>query len=117
PLESIWAYAHFTGDWDLLKERWGLVRKLFSTPARGRWASFGCDAVAALGDEAAPSLAIARMAYKVGDVDTYNYGCYMFVRELVSQYAKQRGASYFRRHQPWHSMEFMDEQVYLASIA
>src|SRR5439155_15172411 len=58
----------------------------------------------------------ARMAYKVGDLDTYNYACYMFARELVHHYAKQRGARYFQLHQPWHSMEFMDDEVYLTCL-
>ncbi len=115
-LETLWAYAHFTGDWELLKERWDLVKKLFTTPAETRWAGFGRDAIAEMGDEAAPCLAMARMAYKVGDLDMYNYACYMFARELVHHYLKQRGAGYFRRHQPWHTMEAMDEEVYLTNL-
>ena len=115
-LETLWAYAHFTGDWDLIKERWPLVKKLFTTPAETRWVGFGRDAIAELGDEAAPCLAFARMAYKVGDMDSYNYGCQMFARELVHHWIKQRGAAYFRQHQPWHSMEWMDEEVYLTNL-
>src|SRR6266850_510909 len=65
-LETLWAYAHFTGDWDLIRERWELVKKLFCTPAETRWVSFGRDAIAEMGDEAAPCIALARMAYKVG---------------------------------------------------
>jgi hypothetical protein len=56
------------------------------------------------------------MAYRVGDMDTYDYACYLFARELAHLYAQQAGASYFRRHQPWHSMEFMDEDVYLTGL-
>lgn len=115
-LETLWAYAHYTGDWDLIKERWDLIKKLFCTPAETRWVSFGRDAIAELGDEAAPCIAMARMAYKAGDIDAYNYACYMAARELVHHYAKQRGADYFRKHQPWHSMEFMDEEVYLTNL-
>src|SRR5262249_10856397 len=36
-LETLWAYAHYTGDWDLVRERWPLVKKLFTTPAETRW--------------------------------------------------------------------------------
>ena len=115
-LETLWAYAHFSGDWDLIKQRWDLVKKLFCTPAETRWVSFGRDAIAELGDEAAPCLAMARMAYKVGDMDTYNYACYIFARELVHHYVKQRGAAYYRLHQPWHTMEVMDEEVYLTNL-
>ena len=115
-LQSLWAYAHFTGDWDLIKERWPLIRKLFCTPAEARWVSFGRDAIAELGDEAAPCIAMARMAYRVGDLDTYNYACSMTARELVHHYVKQLGAEYYRRNQPWHSMEAMDEEVYLTNL-
>jgi len=115
-LETLWAHAHFTGDWDLLKQRWDLVKKLRCTPAEASWVSFGCEPTAELCDQAAPCLAMARMAYRIGDIDTYNYACCMFVRELVQVYAKQRGADYFRRHQPWHSMEFLPGEVYLNSI-
>src|SRR5512140_1341371 len=40
----------------------------------------------------------------------------MFARELTHHYIKQRGAAYFRQHQPWHSMEEMDEEVYLTNL-
>ena len=115
-LETLWCYAHFTGDWDLPKKRWDLVRKLFCTPAETTWATFGRGSIAELGDEAAPCLAFARLAWKVGDMDSYGYGCYMFARELVHHWVKQRGAAYFRLHQPWHTMEFMPEEVYLTNL-
>ena len=115
-LETLWAYAHFTGDWDLIRERWPLIKKLFTTPAQTRWVGFARDEIAEMGDEAAPCLAMARLAYKVGDIDEYNYACQMFARELVHLWLKQRGAKYFRDHQPWHSMEAMDEEVYLTNL-
>src|SRR5947209_2593949 len=59
-LESIWAYAHFSGDWGLLKERWAIIKKIFRTRAETRWAGFGRDATAELGDEGGPCLAVAR---------------------------------------------------------
>jgi len=64
-----------------------------------------------MGDEAAPPLSMARMAYRIGDYDTY-----IFVREPVHHYVKQVGTPYFRRFQPWHSMEFMPEEVYLTNM-
>ena len=115
-LETLWAYAHFTGDWDLVAERWPMVRKLFCTPAESRWATFGCGSIAEMGDEAAPCLAMARLAYRVGDMDMYGYACYMFARELAHHWVKQRGAPFYRANQPWHSMEFMPEEVYLTGL-
>jgi hypothetical protein len=115
-METLWAYAHFTGDWDLVRQRWKMVNRLFCMPQECNWLTFGRAAIAELGDEAAPPLAYARMAYRVGDMDGYAWGCYIFARELVHHYVKQRGAEYFRLRQPWHSLEFMDEEVYLTNL-
>jgi hypothetical protein len=115
-LETLWGYAHFTGDWTLIKDRWQTVRQSFSSLTQARWVGFGRDGISELADEAGPCLAMARMAYKVGDMDTYNYACYLFARELTVQYCQEEGAKYFRLHQPWHSMEFMDEEVYLTRL-
>jgi hypothetical protein len=115
-LETLWTYSHYTNDWELIKERWDMIKKLFCTATETRWVSFGRDAIAEMGDESAPCLAYARMAYKVGDMDTYDYACYMFTRELVHHWVKQHGAQYFRLNQPWHSMEFMPEEVYLTNL-
>ena len=51
-LETVWAYAHYTGDWDLVRERWPLIKRLFCTAAETRWVSFARDAIAEMGDEA-----------------------------------------------------------------
>lgn len=111
-LESIWAYAHFTGDWDLIRERWPLIKTLFAPPAQTRWAGFGGDEITGLGDKTAPCLAMARLAWKAGDIDEYNFACQRFARELVQQWLQLRGTKYFRDHQPWHSLEAMDGEVY-----
>jgi len=115
-LETLWCYAHYTDDWDLIKQRWPLIKRLFITPFEITWKSFGREAIAEMGDEAAPPLCLARMAYKVGDADTYAFACYIFVRELVHHYIKQRGARYFRENQPYDSMELMPEEVYLTNL-
>jgi hypothetical protein len=114
--EALWVCAHFTGDWDLVKERWPRLKKHFSTPAQAHWASFGAEGIAAIGDEAAHCAAFARLAYQAGDMDAYHYGCYVFARQLTLLHLKQRGADYFHQQQPRHSMEFMDEEVFLTSL-
>jgi hypothetical protein len=115
-IEDLWVYAHFTGDWELVKERWAIVKKMFTTPAQACWPSFGAKGIGAIGDEAAHCAAFARLAYRAGDMDAYNYGCYLFARQLTLLFLKQGGADYFRHHQPWHSMEFMDEEVFLTRL-
>ena len=115
-LEPLWAYAHFTGDWELIRERWPLIRQLFKGQGNMRWAGFGSDGVVELAGQAAPSIAFARLAYQAGDMDSYHLGCQMLARELVVLFLKQRGADYFRQQQPWHSMEIMDEAVFLTRL-
>ncbi len=115
-LQTVWAYAHFTGDQALVRERWPLIHRLFTTAAQTRWVGFGRDEIAELGDEAPPALAFARLAYLAGDRESYELGCGIFARELVHHYVKQRGAGWFREQQPWHSLEAMDEDVRLTNL-
>lgn len=115
-LQTVWAYAHFTGDHALVRERWPLIRRLFTTAAQIRWVGFGRDELAELGDMAPPAAAFARLAYLAGDLDAYDYGCAVFARELVLHFVQQRGARWFREQQPWHSMEVLDEEVYLTNL-
>ena len=115
--QHIWAYAHFTGDWDIIKGHWPTLRARTSVSGELQWAGFGRAGHAGLGDGASHCAAFARLAYKVGDMDSYNYACYQFARELVHLFVKQRGADYFRQLQPWHSMEFMDDEVFLTHVS
>lgn len=114
--ESWWAYAHYTGDWELVKARWPAIRKTFRQAEGTHWVGFGRDTTLGLGEGAAACAAFARLAWQAGDMDSCNYACYLFARELVHDFLRQRGAEYFRRHQPWHSMEFMDAEVYLTGL-
>lgn len=115
-METLWCYAHYTGDWETIRERWRLIQRFFVTPYECDWKSFGRYTIAELGDEAAPPLYLARMAYQVGDVETYRFACYVFVRELVHHYIKQVGHHYFVQRQPWHSTEVMPPDVYLTNL-
>ncbi len=115
-LETLWCYAHYTGDWATLRERWSLIQRFFITPLECDWKSFGRYAIAELGDEAAPPLYMARIAYQLADTPAYRFACYVFVRELVHHYVKQVGHHYFVQRQPWHATEVMPEQVYLTNL-
>lgn len=122
----IWSYAHFTGDTSLLKDRWELIKKLDITPHESNWKGFGRGSIAEMGDEAAPPLQFARAAYLAGDIDRYNYQCYIATREFLHLFVKQRGAHYFRKLQPYHQyflervpanqIEAMPEQVYCSNL-
>jgi hypothetical protein len=100
-LQAIWAFGQYGGGWDMLSQRWGLIRRLFITPEEAGWVLFGRGAVAEMGDEAPPCSSYARMAWAVGDRDEYLFGSYMFARELVIHYVKQYGGQYFYEHQPY----------------
>lgn len=115
-LIALWAYAHYTGDWELMKQRWPLIQKLFVTPRECSWRGYGRDGVAELGDEAAPALAMARLAWFVGDKDSFGYAAYIFARELVNHVVKQTGAIYFVDRQPLFSMEPIPANVYLTNL-
>lgn len=110
-LPGLWAYAHFTGDHGLVRERWPLIRRLFTIPARTRWAGFGRDDQASMGDGASEALAFARLAYMAGDAGSYQLGCSVVARELVHLHVRQCGTAWFRDQQPWHSMEPFDEHA------
>jgi len=112
-LEMLWACAHFTGDWDLIRERWPMVKQRFSAPQQMSWAGFGESGASNQSSLTGQCVAFARMAYKVGDMDSYHYASYAFARQLTARAVRQRGADYFRAHQPWHSMKVMGEDVFV----
>lgn len=111
-LQAIWAYAQYSGDWDLIRRRWSLIQRFFVTPEEADWVSFGRRAIAEIGDEAAPCSAYARMAWALGDPDEYLFGAYMFARELVHLYVKQKGGSYFYGRQPYNQYQPMPPRIY-----
>jgi hypothetical protein len=123
---ALWAYAHYTGDIATVKARWDLVRRLDITPLESGWKGVGRSGIAELGDQAAPPIDYARLAWMAGDIDTYSYQCYIATRELLQQFVKQRGAGYFRRLQPYHeyfvgnappaTLEAMPANVFLTTL-
>ena len=115
-LVTLWAYAHFQGDRDLVLQHWPTVRRLFQLGAQTRWIGFGREESLEVGRGSSACAAFARLAYLAGDLDSYGYACALFVRELVQDWARIRGSDYFRRHQPIHSMEFMQPPVYLTQL-
>lgn len=115
-LQAIWAYGQYTGDWDLIKERWGLIEKYFITPEDANWVFVGRGGIAELGDEAPPCSSYARMGWAVKDYDAYLLGCYMFAKELVHHYVKQVGGRYYYEHQPYSEFGAMPPHIYLTDI-
>lgn len=111
-LQLVWAYAHHAGDHVLVRDRWPILRRLFVTGARTRWAGFGPDGRTQQGEGAAAAMAYARLAYLAGDLDAYQHGCGVLAREWVHLHVKQRGTRWFRERQPWHSPEPIGADAY-----
>ena len=110
-LQALWAYAQISGDWGLCRERWPLVSSL-DRRTTVSWKSPVADGISANGDWAGACIAMARLAYRVGDMKLYHGACAQLAVELAALVVKQRGGDFFRTHQPYHSMEFIDDEVF-----
>ena len=88
-----------------------MIQKLCDLPAKSGWSAYEREDGGPLGEGASPCLAMARLAYKAGDIDNYNYASYMFARQLVHEFVKPRREAYLRQHPPWHSVEFSNRWV------
>jgi hypothetical protein len=98
-----YAYAYATGDYQTIADYWDLITSLDTLPATMSWAGVGRASIAEMGDEAPPMLALARLAYAVGDRETYAAAAYWFARELVLHVVKEGGFTrYMEQVQPWH---------------
>jgi len=123
--QQMWACCHFTGDWKLARLDGNRPWSDFLSEITGAWSAFGVadqgqptgewNRASAL-NHAAECVAAARLAYRGGDMDGYHYACLRAVQALTYLWARQRGAEYFRRQQPWHSSECMDEPVFLHGL-
>lgn len=116
-LQTIWAFGQFSGDWALIRDRWDLIQRFFITPEETFWTTFGRVAIAEMGDEAPSSSSYARLAWQVRDYDEYLFGAYMFARQLVHHYVKQRGGEYFLAHQPHNVYGAMASEVFPTHVS
>jgi hypothetical protein len=83
------------------------LREGFRASTPGGWASFSGTGASPL-EQVANALGAARLAYRLGDAETYAMACDRFARALTRLVAQQRGVNYFRERQPWHSMQPLD---------
>ena len=99
-----WQSAHAGGDWESVRARWPELRGQFLRSTPPDWTAFaGLDVVPL--EQAAQALGAARLAYRLGDADTYTLAAARFARAITQLAAQQRGAKYFQDNQPWRSME------------
>ena len=98
-----YVYAYNTGDYQTIADYWDVITSLNTTPLTMSWATQGRSAIAELGDEAPPMLALARLAYAVGDRQTYAAAVNWYARELVHHVVKDGAfVRYREQFRPWH---------------
>ena len=114
PCYDAWVTAHGSESWDMMRRHWSTLRSQFLSSTRPGWPAFAGVNVPPL-EQAANALGAARLAYRLGDAETYALACARYARAAVQLSAQQRGANYFREHQPWHSMTPLDAGSTLAS--
>ena len=116
PYFEAWQAAHASGDWEALRARWPVMRDAFRLRAGGHWAAFALANDTPPLAQAADALGAARIAYRLGDMDTYTDASQTFARALTQLAAQQRGLKYFREWQPWQSMEPLATNSALAVV-
>jgi hypothetical protein len=115
PCYDAWVTAHAGESWEMIRRHWPTLRSQFLSSSRSEWPAFSSVNVPPL-EQAANALGAARLAYRLGDAETYAVACARFARAAVQLSAQQRGANYFREHQPWHSMTALDASATLARL-
>lgn len=105
PCFALWQKAHGSGDWESARRQWPALRDEFLRSATTHWPAFAsANNVSAL-EQTANALGAARVAYRLGDADTYAKASHVFARAITQLSAQQHGLNYFREQQPWRSME------------
>lgn len=99
-------YAYHTGDYQTIADKWDVVTSLASLPTSQTWVTMGRDAISELGDQAPTMLALARMAYAVGDKQEYTAAVYWWAHELIAHTIKEGALTTWRNNfQPWNSLK------------
>ena len=107
--EAAWAYGHYTDDWDTVRKLWVAWRPKLEMLPEGSWATFG---VASNPNQekgkAQEYAALARVAYRMGDMEWYHDASRRFVGEVVQICMPPRHIEYFQKNYPLYSMDWMD---------
>jgi len=112
---DVWQQAQTSGDWEKARAHWPTLRAEFLNSTSSSWPAFARERRRPL-SQAMDALGTARLAYRLGDADTYALACARFARALTQLTAQERGAKYFREHQPWHSMEPLADSMALSHL-
>ena len=120
-LETIWDFAYYADAFDIVQSNWETVKRFFITPLELDWKTVGRWAIAEGGDEAAPAMSMARLAYRVNDRDMFAYASYIFAKELIVHYVKQIGHDYYLKNTPYHNTSSygpppLPQEVYLTNL-
>jgi len=103
-----YVYTYNTGDYQTIVDNWDLIASLNTSTSTMSWLGVGRSAIAELGDEAPPMLALARLAYAVGDREIYGAAVNAFARELVHHHIKEGAFTQWREQfSPWNEARVM----------
>jgi len=97
-------YAYSTGDYQTIADNWDTIVSLNSLPTTMSWIGVGRGSIAEMGDEAPIELALARLAYAVGDREEYAAAVYWYARELAVHVLKEGAfTKWSEQFAPWHT--------------
>jgi len=116
-LASVFAFAHFSDGWDLIKEKWEFIRGMANTDlVSAGWLDYCRTAHAEWGDIGPPDIALARMAYRLGDTETGDYFSFLAARQLIAHFGTFYAGKYFRDNGPHRSNAPMPATVFASHI-
>lgn len=111
--QGLWSYAYHTGDWELIKQNWELIRKWFYLPTESNWTAIhpaGWAGQDIIRGAIQGTIGYARLAHFVGDAEEYERACYLLAKTLAVEYAKYFLKAYWRSNEPWN-VQVKDEFV------
>ena len=116
PCFTAWQKAHASNDWEGAQQQWPRLRAQFRARSELRWPAFAAAETLSPLEQTANALGAARVAYRLGDADTYVQACDRFARAITQLWVQQRGLNYIREWQPWHSMDVIPEDARLTML-
>jgi hypothetical protein len=111
-LYAMWAYAAHTGDWEIVRQNWDLLRQAFGSLVQGQdYASCmtGQPHVPwRLNSSINGLIGFARMANRVGDRQSEDRAGYLLAKTMVAWLAQWRAPSSLQHCEPneerWHAL-------------
>ncbi|MCY3017934.1 MAG: hypothetical protein NTW87_02730 [Planctomycetota bacterium] len=88
-LRAAYQYTVGTGDRELVRQRWPFIKSFYNVPLRmSHWGDSGYNSGGGdtFGSNLNGTISFARMAYWVGDDDSYKFSCYHAAKQFLALY-------------------------------